>query len=285
MVANQQKVTSEFRPARGAPRPFLKWAGGKTQLLAELHSRLPARFESYHEPFVGGGALFFSLQLQNARLGDINEQLIDCYRVVQTNVEPLIRQLRQWQEQIDKESFYRIRGLNERRLGAVKQAARMIYLNKTCFNGLHRVNRRGLFNVPYGRYKNPFVCDEKNLRAVSIALQGVDLRAGPFESVLDNASAGDFVYFDPPYQPLSATSSFTSYSPESFGESQQRRLAEVFRSLDDRGCRILLSNSNTPLIRELYARYHVETVFARRAINSKGDRRGRISELLVRNYQ
>jgi DNA adenine methylase len=285
MAVERKEAGPTIAAARGAPRPFLKWAGGKTQLLPELLKRVPPTFRTYHEPFVGGGALFFNLRPPQARLSDLNEQLIECYQVVQSDVEALLRQLGTWQKHTDKDSFYRIRALDAARLSPVKCAARMIYLNKTCFNGLHRVNRRGLFNVPYGRYKSPVVCDASNLRTVSAVLQRVVLTAAPFESVLEHAKPGDFIYFDPPYQPLSATSSFTSYAQEAFAEEEQRRLGEVFKALDKRGCRTLLSNSDTPLIRGIYAGYEAVTVFARRAINSKGDRRGRITELMVRNYQ
>jgi DNA adenine methylase len=285
MPIARKEAAPTVAPARSTPRPFLKWAGGKTQLLPELLKRVPPTFGTYHEPFVGGGALFFNLRPPQARLSDLNRQLIECYQVVQSDVEALIRQLRTWQKRTDKECFYRIRALDPAKLDPIKRAARMIYLNKTCFNGLHRINRRGLFNVPYGRYKKPIVCDAANLRAVSAVLRGVVLAAEPFEAVLDHAKPGDFIYFDPPYQPLSATSSFTSYAQEAFGEAQQRKLAGVFPELSRRGCIVMLSNSETRLIRSLYDEFQMETVFARRAINCNGDSRGKIKEVLVRNYR
>jgi DNA adenine methylase len=182
--------------------------------------------------------------------------------------------------------FYGIRAQDPHRLRSpAERAARLIYLNKTCFNGLYRVNSRGLFNVPFGRYKNPNICDPEALRGASARLQNVDLKSAHFSRVLKVARPDDFVYFDPPYHPLSGTAYFTSYTEGSFGENDQRELAAVFRTLAERGCKVMLSNSDTPLIRELYADFHREKVYARRTINSRAERRGKIAELVVTSYR
>jgi DNA adenine methylase len=277
-----------------SPSPFVKWAGGKGQLLARFEPYFPARFTRYVEPFVGGGAVFFHLHNQGRLEGkevvliDGLEELIDAYRVIQTQVEALIAALREHEpHKRDAAYFYQVRnwdrqpGYAER--GAVERAARFIFLNRTCYNGLYRVNRRGRFNVPFGRYRNPTICDENNLRAVSRALQGVTLVAGDFARCLDWAGPGAFVYLDPPYHPLSATAHFTSYTAADFDFEDQRRLAAVFADLDQRGCQVMLSNSATGPIREMYAGYEQVEVQAVRAISSKGDSRGAIPELLVMN--
>lgn len=265
------------------PVPFLKWAGGKRQLLAQFGPYFPeaGTYGKYLEPFVGGGAVFFHLLPEVAILSDTNGDLMECYEVIREDVEGVIRELRKGKN--EKEFFYAMRAKNPRRLGPVKRVARTIYLNKTCYNGLYRVNRKGEFNVPFGKYKNPTICDEVNLREVSEALRGVELKVRPFEAVVDDAEEGDLVYLDPPYQPLSVTSSFTGYTKDAFGEADQRRLAEVFRELDGMGCWVMLSNSDASLIRELYRGYRIERVMATRAINSRRDRRGKIPEVLVLN--
>ena len=267
------------------PGPVLKWAGGKTQLLAQYQPHFPRRFGSYHEPFVGSGAVFFHLRPRRARLSDVNEDLINVYRALQTDVEGLIRALDQHREQHGQEHFYAVRAQDAERLPTLERAARILYLNKTCYNGLYRVNSKGLFNVPFGRYKNPNIVNEARLRAAARALEGVELQVEGFEEVLRHAGKGDFVYFDPPYQPLNATSNFTAYTRFSFGEAEQRRLAEVFAELASRKVKVLLSNSDTPLIRELYAGYRVLTVQAHRCINSKADGRRPINEVLVASFR
>lgn len=273
-------------------RPFIKWAGGKTQLLPELLRHAPQRFGRYHEPFIGSAALFFALhargRLTGAVLSDSNAELIGVYRSVRDAVEPLIDALRGHAVHAgDRDYYYEVRGWDRRpdwpERAMVERAARMIFLNKTCFNGLHRVNRSGHFNVPFGRYDNPTVCDEPNLRAASGALQGVELLVTDFESVLERVAPGDLVYFDPPYLPLSATSSFTAYTRDAFGATQHRRLAAVFAALVERGCHTLLSNSSNPLVTELYGSYPMSEVAARRAINSVAARRGMIREIIVTN--
>lgn len=268
-------------------RPFLKWAGGKRQLLPELIKRVPKTFKNYHEPFLGGGALFFELAAasrlkKQIHLSDLNEELINAFLVVQNNVEELIRALKRHVH--NAEYFYRIRKATPKRLGAVARASRLIYLNKTCFNGLYRVNSKGEFNVPFGRYKNPKICDEENLRLCSKALQGVTLRCQPFDAVLIQARAGDLIYFDPPYHPVSKTANFSAYEKSGFGTAEHRRLEEVFTALGKKKCFVMLSNSQTDFTRELFKEHKVEMVAATRSVNSKASGRGRVEEIIVRNF-
>ena len=269
-----------------AGRPFLKWAGGKGRIVAELEARAPRDFGAYFEPFVGSGAFFLSLRsagrVSRACLADVNPALIETWTMVRDQVEPLIRALRRHAARHDRDYFYRQRAREADRLGPVGRAARLIYLNRTCFNGLYRENRAGRFNVPYGRYARPLICDAANLRAVSAALRGVRLACEPFEAVLGRARRGDFVYFDPPYQPRSPTASFTAYARAGFGEPDQRRLAEVVAELQRQGVAVLLSNSDTPLTRELYSGFRTETIQVRRSINRRADGRGRVPEIVVR---
>ena len=275
---------------RPLPRPVIKWAGGKTQLLPHLLRHVPARFEHYWEPFIGSAALFFELKrsgrIKTATLSDVNPDLIELYSVIRDAVEPLIELLRQHERhRFDRSYFYTVRSWDRqpewRSRPAVERAARLIFLNKTCYNGLHRVNRRGEFNVPWGRYANPCICDARNLRAASAALAGVELRVGDFKSVLRNAGPGDLVYLDPPYVPASATASFTAYSAHPFGVAEHRELAATFRELVARGIQPVLSNSDTPLVRELYRQFEVKPVSARRAINMQGTARGPVPEVIV----
>ncbi len=285
MADNRKRVafTSGTKPRA---YPILKWAGGKTQLLPALSELLPETFKHYYEPFVGGGAMFFHLldstPRLRAHLADYNEELINCYKAVRDEVDAVIKQLKKHRNESDY--FYRLRALDPSSLRSVERAARLIYLNKTCFNGLYRVNSRGHFNVPFGAYKNPRTCDEENLRAASQALQTVHLERGHFSKSLRSAGRGDFVYLDPPYQPLSATANFTSYTSRCFGETDQQELADVVKQLDKRGCRFMLSNSDNEFVRQLYKDFRIETVLATRAINCKGSRRGRITELVILNY-
>lgn len=269
------------------PRPVLKWAGGKGRLLPELQARLPDSFATYHEPFIGGGALFFTLagqgHLGRARLSDANPSLIDVYLALRDDVDAVIAHLRE--HAYERERYYRVRALDPATLTLPERAARIIYLNKTCYNGLYRENRRGQFNVPFGRYKNPTICDEPNLRAAARALQGADIARQHFSTVLDHAQPGDFVYFDPPYHPLSPTANFTAYDRHGFGPDDQRRLRDVFAALGGRGVRAMLSNSDTPFVRELYGGFRVDQVFVARAVNSKANGRGKVAEVIVWNYQ
>lgn len=266
--------------------PFLKWAGGKARLLPQFEGFFPERIERYIEPFVGSAAVFFSIKEKfgprKAILSDNNEELINCYRVVRKDVEGLIKKLKEHRRMHSKEYYYKVRSMHPR--SALGRAARTIYLNKTCYNGLFRVNSKGEFNVPMGSYQNPSIFDPENLRSVSRRLKGVDIRVRNFEAYLRLAKSGDFFYFDPPYHPISPTSSFTSYTPGAFSEEDQRRLADVYRALDKRGCRLMLSNSDCEFIQELYGDFRLERVRARRAINANGNGRGEINELLVLNY-
>lgn len=266
--------------------PFLKWAGGKSQLLNSFQPYLPDSFRSYLEPFTGGAALFFHLRNNNrffrAQLSDQNEELINCYKIIRDHVEEVIVDLKKHVN--DEAYFYQLRAVDPRKLDEIQRASRLIYLNKTCFNGLYRVNSKGLFNVPFGFYKNPTTCNEVNLRACSRSLQDVNLLHQAFDEVLEQANKGDFVYFDPPYHPLNSTSNFTSYTKNSFNCEDQQRLAAIFEKLDRRGCKIMLSNSDCEFIRDLYSDFRIETVYAIRAINCKGSGRGKISEVLVLNY-
>ncbi len=266
--------------------PFLKWAGGKSQLLPQFQKFFPRKFRRYYEPFLGGGAVFFFLAPRLATLCDTNAELITTYQVVKDNVEALIAVLRkQYSHKNDEKNFYKIRDETDiAELTDTERAARLIYLNKTCFNGLYRVNRSGRFNVPFGNYSNPKICDEINLRRASSELRNATLRVCDFEEGVAKAKKGDFVYFDPPYAPLSPTSSFTSYTKDDFGEAEQSRLANVFRELDKRGVLVMLSNSPKPFIIELYRGFHTEFVKANRAINANGNGRGAIDELLVMNF-
>ena len=266
----------------GKARPFLKWAGGKRQLLPAIRAALPKISRAYFEPFVGGGAVFFDLEPRRAVLSDANAELINCYAAVRDNVDALIRALRG--HVYDRDYYYRIRALSPDSLDEVERAARTIYLNKTGFNGLYRVNSKGVFNVPFGRFKNPNICDEPTLRACSARLAGVEVRCRPFDAVLDDAAAGDFVYFDPPYIPLSKTSYFTAYNDLKFDLDDQERLARVFERLADRGVRVMLSNSDVGWVRERYARYAPKSVFAPRSVNSVVSARGLVRELLVTSY-
>lgn len=268
--------------------PFLKWAGGKSRLLKDITPLVPSHFNVYFEPFIGGGALFFHLlnkrPLLKAVISDLNEELVNCYSRVRNNVEEVIEELQIHRN--DKHYFYKVRSQNTARLSAEARAARLIFLNKTCFNGLFRVNSSGKFNVPFGKYDNPRIVDAEKLRAVSKALRRarVEIECEDFDAVLKEAKAGDFVYLDPPYQPLSATSNFTSYTDKSFGLPDQIRLSETFQALDERGVFVLMSNSNCEVVRDLYSDYMTSKVLAPRAINRNGNGRGRIGELLIRNY-
>jgi DNA adenine methylase len=271
------------------PRPFLKWAGGKRQLLGVLIPCVDAsgEFGRYHEPFLGGGALFFEMARTGrlrgwATLSDNNPNLIDAYWGVKKDVESVIGLLQAHKKQHKKEYYYEVRAnVPQERL---ERAARIIYLNRTCYNGLYRENRKGRFNVPFGRYKNPTICDEENLRAVAQALKRARIEKSHFAKTIDRAEGGDLVYFDPPYHPISKTASFTSYEKNGFGEPSQRLLADVFRELDKMGVKLILSNSMTALVLELYRGFRIEEVFANRALNSKADRRGKVPEALVRNF-
>jgi len=269
------------RTDAGIGRPFIKWVGGKRQLLPSLLQHAPSNLSTYFEPFIGGGALFFAMRPKRAVVADVNARLIRTYKGVQKNVEDVIRLLRSYPH--NQTFFYRFR---EEKIDAgsdAEVAAWFIYLNKTCFNGLYRVNRDNRFNVPFGRYANPSICDEPTLRACSEALSGTELLVEDFAAVVAKAKRGDFVYFDPPYVPLSATSSFTSYTSNGFGHVEQTRLRDTAKNLRKRGVRVLLSNSSAPFVRSLYAKgFELIEVSATRVVNSKANARGAIVELLIK---
>jgi DNA adenine methylase len=249
--------------------------------LPELLRHVPARFGRYIEPFVGGGALFFALRPRRATLADVNERLIRAYRGVAGGVDEVMRMLRGYP--YEPEFFYRMRAREIDAGTDAEVAAWFIYLNRTGYNGLYRVNRKNRFNVPFGRYANPTVCDEPTLRACAAALAGKKLVVDDFQTVADAAERGDFVYFDPPYAPLSATSSFTSYTSSGFGPDEQVRLRDVALALKRRGVHVLLSNSSAPMVRDLYAKgFEVVEVSATRMLNSKGSGRAAIAELVIR---
>lgn len=270
---------------------FLKWAGGKGRLLTQLETLFPeARsYKRYFEPFLGGGAVFFHLAARNSTLesylSDVNFELINCYTQVKDAPEELLLGLSSMRN--DKHHFYKVRAQDITKMTELERAVRLIYLNKTCFNGLYRVNRKGQFNVPFGKYKNPRIADDETIKKASNLLTGANLLAAPFDAIAVMAKKGDFVYFDPPYQPLSKTANFTSYTLSSFGMADQQRLADLVGKLTEQGVKIMVSNSDTPEIRALYEKLpgiNIVTVSAARAINCHGDKRGVVSELVIRNY-
>jgi DNA adenine methylase len=266
----------------------VKWAGGKSKLLAQLLPLLPPGVElrRHVEPFAGGAAVFFALRPARALLCDVNPALVATYEAVRDDVDAVIAQLERLSRDHDERTYYHVRERynRARKLGAAERAATFIYLNKTCFNGLHRVNSKGEFNVPAGRYVNPRILNEEALRAASTQLASCELRCTGFESLLSLARPGDFVYLDPPYEPISETASFTAYAQNGFGRHDQMRLRDVFAALDRRGCRLMLSNSDAPFILDLYRDYNIDFVAAARAINSDARKRGPVREVVVRNY-
>ena len=298
-----------------APRPFLKWAGGKRQLLSEIEARLPVEietFDTYVEPFIGGGAVMFHLlhnhNFERVVALDINEELILCYKTLQSDVKKVIAELKKLRDRYPgheeqeerKDFFYAVRSewnasagdvLALKKGERVKRTAQTIFLNRTCFNGLFRVNSKGLFNVPIGSYKNPAILDEQNLLNVSKSIQNVDFHHAQYSHVLHFLGKKTFVYFDPPYRPLTTSSSFTAYSKSGFNDENQEQLAELCRQLDKNGVQFMLSNSDPKnadeedqFFDDLYDGFRIDRVEANRAINSKGSGRGKITEILVQNY-
>jgi DNA adenine methylase len=271
------------------PHPFVKWAGGKGSIVSDIAARIPrdTHFRRYLEPFVGAGALFFWMRRNFPELeftiADSNEDLIHAYRAIRDDVDRVLAKLETHQSLHSREHFYNVRRAAPRE--PTERAARFIYLNRTCYNGLYRVNRRGSFNVPIGRYDRPRIVDRENLLAVATALRGVKIDAADFETAIGTAGAGDLIYFDPPYHPLSETSGFTSYTAGGFGIEEQRRLARVFEKLCRRGAFVVLSNSSSDLVRGLYdalePRPRIDEVQVPRAINSNAKSRGPVPELLI----
>lgn len=275
-------------PSPAVASPFLKWVGGKGKLRHALSALMPPGVElmRHVEPFLGGGALFFARAPERALLCDINQDLIATYEVVRDEVSELLAELSRLARGHGEQRYYAVRErYNARRpKSRAERAAQFIYLNKTCFNGLFRVNRKGEFNVPMGRYANPNIADAEALLAASARLRHAQLRCASFECLLSDARPGDFIYMDPPYEPLSRTANFTSYAQDGFSQVEQTRLRDVFRELDRRGAKLMLSNSDVPLIRELYRGYAIDVVLAPRAVNCDAKSRGPVRELVVRNY-
>jgi len=277
-------------PSEQRVAPFVKWAGGKTSLLHHLFPHVPLRLSNYVEPFLGGGALFFGICSRttsfNAHLSDANSELVNAYSVIKEFPEELIRLLSSFQREYDSDvdkSAYFYRRREWRPANPIESAARLIFLNKTCYNGLYRVNSKGEFNVPFGRYKRPRIVNSESILSVShaLAVTKAELRTTDYKDALASCRAGDFVYLDPPYQASSRTSSFTDYTPDGFSEKDQEELAEEFRKLIDRGCTGLLSNSDTELTRRLYRDFETKEVTANRPINSVGTGRKGYKELIV----
>lgn len=271
--------------------PILKWVGGKRQLIESIVPLIPEH-TTYYEPFVGGGAVLFHTQPKKAVINDSNEELINIYQVIKEQPEELITLLESHRDRNSQEYFYEVRSLDRDKgeyaaLTPAERAARIIYLNKTCYNGLFRVNRAGEFNAPWGRYKNPNITNEITIRAMSRYLNGakVTVYCGDYREALKGIRKGSFVYLDPPYMPLSTSSSFTGYTAAGFGPQEQVELKRQCDLLNKRGIKFLLSNSCCDFIEDLYQDYIVERVSAKRAINARADKRGAIDEVLVRNYE
>jgi len=276
-------------------KPYLKWAGGKRQLLAEIKKHLPENIYdyTYYEPFVGAGAVFFDLQPTKAVINDFNGQLILTYTVIKENVEDLIALLKKHLKKNSKEHFNKIRNMDRdtsefNALTDAEKAARMIFLNKTCYNGLYRVNSKGIFNVPYGRYKNPAICEDTVLRQISAYLNSNDISIlnNDFERAVSTANKKSFIYFDPPYHSPDKTN-FTGYQANGFNENEQERLCNVIKKMTNRGIKCLLSNSDTEYIRKLYDYdvFDIISVQAKRKINSNSARRGFVNEVLIKNWK
>lgn len=286
MAQEYQQITSTIH------KPFLKWAGGKRQLIPILQQHLPQTFDVYLEPFLGGGALLFYILSQNPNqkciVSDLNSDLVLAYVTIRDKVEQVISELKVHEKNYMKNSksyYYSIRDENPKT--GVGKTARLIFLNRTCFNGLYRVNSQGKFNVPLGRYTNPSIVNEDNLRAVSTVLgsKHIEIKCQDFTSILAKSKEDDFVYFDPPYQPVSETANFTSYTNKDFRINDLKRLANLCNELDEKGSKVLLSNSNTPAVKCLFEKsWKRITIDANRAINSNSKKRTGHTELLIKNY-
>lgn len=267
-------------------KPILKWVGGKRQLLGEIAPLVPSSPSLYVEPFVGGAAVLLDRQPKKALISDFNEELINVYRVVRDDPKQLIELLEGYERENSSEHYYEVRALDRdvsfSQASSIERAARIIYLNKTCFNGLFRVNSQGQLNVPYGRYKHPNIVNEPGIMALSTYLQGdIDIRCGDYAAALENLPKNSFVYLDPPYMPVSATSAFTGYTEGGFDYDEQVRLRDECLKLKEQGISFLQSNSDCLAIRELYEGFTLKTVKAKRSINSKGDKRGAVNEVLI----
>ena len=271
-------------------QPFTKWTGGKRQLLPVIKSLMPDNYNSYFEPFIGGGALFFDLSPDKAVINDFNNELMNCYLQIKKHPQKLIELLTKHQENNSKEYYLELRAVDRdnkiNKMTDVERAARIMYMLRVDFNGLYRVNSKNQFNVPYGRYKNPKIVDSELILSISTYLNSNDIRIlnGDFEEAVKSVQTGDFVYFDPPYVPLSETSAFTSYTHEGFSYEEQVRLRDVFIKLDKKGAYVMLSNSSSPLVEELYKGFNIHKIEATRTNGAKASSRGKISEIIVTNY-
>lgn len=268
------------------PKPFIKWAGGKRQIIKELTDSLPKNYNRYFEPFIGGGALFFAVRPKNAYISDINPELINLYNTVKNNTHSLIKDLLRYKN--TETEFYRIRNLDRtpdyKNLTNIEKAGRFIYLNKTCYNGLYRTNSKGQFNAPYGFYKNPNIIDEQNLKICSELLKETEIGLSDFSNIENKIKTHDFVYFDPPYIPINKTSSFTKYYKDDFNTGSQIKLKELCDRLNKKNIYFMLSNSYNETALNLYKEYNIKKINAIRAINCKADKRGTINELIITNY-
>jgi DNA adenine methylase len=286
-------VKQEYGQMLVTPKPFVKWAGGKRQLISVLNESLPKSFGTYFEPFLGGGALLFNMltekNKQKCNISDLNSDLVLAYVTIRDRVDDLISSLKQHEKYYQKDSksyYYSIRESNPR--DEIEKTSRLLFLNRTCFNGLYRVNSKGKFNVPLGKYTNPNIVNEDNLRSVSSILTSskVTIQCRDFEAVLRNAKKGDLVYFDPPYQPVTNTANFTSYTSKNFTYDDLNRLANLCMELDSKGCNVLLSNSNSKEVVDMFSKkpWKISKIKANRSINSNSSKRTGHFELLIKNY-
>ena len=286
-------MAQEYQQVTVEPKPFVKWAGGKRQLLAELEKSFPKQFGTYFEPFLGGGALLFDLLAKKPNLkcsvSDLNSDLVLAYVTIRDKLGRLIESLENHSKNYHKDStgyYYEVRKQEPK--NQIEKVSRLLFLNKTCFNGLYRVNSKGKFNVPLGRYTNPNIVNRENLTAVSKFLQSekIKISCRDFESILKDAKKGDFVYFDPPYQPVSDTANFTSYTHRDFTEDDLKRLDDLANQLNSKGCYVLLSNSNTKIVKKIFSskKWKVKEIAVNRAINSNSQKRTGHKEVLIKNY-
>ena len=278
--------------ALSEPKPFVKWAGGKRQLMPELEKNFPTKFGTYVEPFLGGGAVMFDLLTKESNLkcnvSDLNSDLVLAYVTIRDRLEKLIESLENHSKNYHKDStgyYYEVR--NQEPKNQIEKVSRLLFLNKTCFNGLYRVNSKGKFNVPLGRYTNPNIVNKENLQIVSKTLQSAKIKIScrDFGSIVKDAKKGDFVYFDPPYQPISDTANFTSYTHRDFTEDDLERLADLANQLNSKGCNVMLSNSNSKTVKKLFSSgWRIREIKANRAINSNSQKRTGLKEIIIKNY-
>ena len=281
-VDHRVKSGRYIKPKDNYVTPILKWAGGKTQLLPEITARMPESYNKYIEPFIGGGALFFRLNADKAVIADSNPELVNMYRVIAEHGDQVIEALQGYRN--EEEMFYEVRAKDWTKCDNIEAAARMIYLNHTCFNGLYRLNRKGQFNTPYGRYKNPTICNAEKIIAAAGVLKNAEIVCGDYLDVLKRyAKKGDFIFLDPPYVPISEYADFKRYTKEQFYESDQRNLAEEVHRLVGLGCKVMLTNSNHPLVHELYGRYKIDVIQTKRNINRNGEKRNG-EDVIVTTY-